>query len=149
MYGSIDTAIIASFLFIFAIVFAVFNMSGVFGKNKNTNIIISLIFAFFAMQYQPYVELIPKFLPMLSILFIALFGLFFVNKIREKNKLDDNSFLGIIFVLFLVFIATYGEYNLFPQYGEDVLWVVGFVFMGLLFYLGYGKNNDQQNTARS
>jgi hypothetical protein len=130
------------FLFMLAIVFGALDVSGVF-KNKRVNALIALVFAFFALTYQPAVDFIMGIMPIAIIFFIGFFFIGFVIKIAKKGADKDYTLLIIIITLILLILATQGSDAIakfmpgFENQGNTILVAAGIAFIAVLLLAAY------------
>lgn len=140
-----------SFLFVFAVVFGVIDLSGIFKKNRIVTAVIALSMAAFATGYVPFMNILWDLLPKLVWFFIAIFIVAFVIKIfRVKNGTDPGTsllFTGII----LMILLTAGFYILekTPKIsipvvgsGDNLFFLVGFIAFLLLLWFTYKLNQS-------
>ncbi|MFA5020283.1 MAG: hypothetical protein WC533_04245 [Candidatus Pacearchaeota archaeon] len=96
---------IASFLFVFIIVYAVLKKTEVLGKNEWFNVLTSLIMAIVFITFSPGVNYVATILPWFAILIVVLFLLLVVIGFSQK---DISSFMkpwfAWVFIILLVII---------------------------------------------
>jgi len=143
MFSSTMLPLVSSFLFVFAIVYGLLATAGVM-KQKNVNVIIALVFAFFSASYQPFVTAVQGIIPIMAIVLVFLFVFVFIKNIvygREKGKKDALPIvvcLGIALILLGTFWDNIDMY--FYQLGFDplnILWILGILIVGMIFYFVY------------
>ncbi|MCD6215557.1 MAG: hypothetical protein J7J92_00590 [Candidatus Aenigmarchaeota archaeon] len=137
MFAQFDINLVASFLFVFAVVYAVLIYSAIL-KQKNINVLLSLVIAFFAVSYQPFVSMITEFMPFASIILVILFFVLFLKKIFDKEKTKgNNEIIAILFILLLVVGSTWGQIKSYLPFASDnILWIIGILAFLLMLYVG-------------
>jgi len=141
------------FLFVLAIIYGLLSMVNVFKGKKSVNFIISLVFAFFAAGYQPFVNFFFAEFGLILWAFVIIFFIAFILEaigLRGKKKIapgkeDLPMVLGGILVLILVTVG-FGYFSDFdiPIIGtENLLILIGVFLLLLMFYYAYefGKSN--------
>ncbi|MEM5772199.1 MAG: hypothetical protein QXF15_01730 [Candidatus Aenigmatarchaeota archaeon] len=141
--GTIDptSQMIILFVFIFAVVFGVLNLSKIFSRAVNT--LISFALAIFAISYQPFVSMIWMYLPSMVWIFIILFFIAFIFKIFGIKLQSSVSLFDIVpSVVALLLLFSIGWYVIryfpsnIPFIGnqENLMFLVGLIFILVLIY---------------
>jgi hypothetical protein len=143
------------FLFIFAVVFGVLNLTNVF-KNKSVNAVVSFALAAFAATNTTVVGSIREFFPYAVGFFVILF--FFAFTLRLFGLKPAQSFQqeGMIVgagVLVLLLVVGYQVYELYPVEfpfiggGENLIFTMGFLMIISIFWgvlkIGEGAQPQQ------
>ena len=136
MVDPFSTSVLIPFLFVFAIVFGVLEVSKVF-KNKAIMAIIAFVIAFFAVSNVGFLALLNTFLPVLIWIFVGLFILVFIFRLLGRETGRDRTMTtiaaGIIMMLFVLFGAF-----LIPEVPiigkQNLLIITGLFFLILIFY---------------
>ncbi len=144
------------FFFTLAVVYGLLTMigkeeKGLFGKSS-VNLMISLVFAFFAAEYDPFVTFFFDYFGIILWSFIGLFFLAFFKKALasgEESKKDKIIIVGII----LLVAVSFGSYGLgylteirIPVLGhENFVVLVGLVLVLFMLYNAYkfGEEGNQ------
>ena len=126
-----------TFLFIFAIAYALLGQMDIFSGNKGSRAIIALVFGIVAALYSPAVEVIQGFLPLASIILVFIFLLKFVQKglLSEEGLKDALPNVVMLGISLLLLGATWGEISKFipMENPENILWIIGVVFIVMIF----------------
>lgn len=144
------------FLFTFAVVFGVISTLKNVKKTsdgkteesefmpKNVNAIIALVFGFVSASYEPFANLIMQMLPVASALVVVLFLFILIKKIFDNDIQGAFESMVLVGILLLAVGTFWGNLSGFMSldysFSKDVLWIIGLVFVGALFYLGYKKS---------
>lgn len=138
------------FFFTLAIVYGLLEITDIF-DNKAVNLIISVVFAFFAAGYSPFVAFFFNHFHLLLWVFIGLFFLAFFRKALtsggETNQTEKMMIIGVIFLLALAF-GTFGlQYftgTEIPVIGYwNLVTLIGLVLVLFLFYNAYKMNEKE------
>jgi hypothetical protein len=135
------------FFFVFAIVYGLLSISPAFGAGKESqkvNLLISLVFAFFAAGYQPFVQFFFQNFGYILWFFVVMFFIsFFMRALglkgKEKASKERDYTKMIIFAgLILVFLATVGFDALagiqIPVIGtENFIVLIGLLLLIIIF----------------
>jgi len=133
----------ASFLFVFAIVYAVLSESKVI-KVKNANALIAAVFGIFAAVYQPFVNFIGIFIPGAAVVFILVFFLLVLKKaFKGEGKDALPSIAGLIIMLILAGVFWPEIEKMIPYSigSENVLYIVGIIIIAFIFYAVYSHKS--------
>ncbi|MCD6477417.1 MAG: hypothetical protein J7K87_00220 [Candidatus Aenigmarchaeota archaeon] len=143
------------FFFVLAIVYGLLSMVNVFKGKKAVNFIISLVFAFFAAGYQPFVNMFFTEFGLILWSFVIIFFIAFIleaiglrgkKKLAEPGKEDLPLIMGGILVLILATVGFGYLSNInIPVIGtENVLLLIGIFLLLLIFYYAYefGKSGQ-------
>jgi len=145
------------FFFVLAIVYGLLSMVNVFKGKKAVNFIISLVFAFFAAGYQPFVSFFFAEFGLILWAFVIIFFIAFVleaiglrgkKRLAEPGKEDLPMVFGGIFVLILVTVgfSYFSNFDI-PIIGtENLLILIGLFLLLIIFYYAYefGKSGEPQ-----
>jgi len=145
MSDILSLTFILPFLFTFAVIFGVLEITKVF-PNKGVLAVISLVFAYFASTNQMFLTLFNQNFMYLTGFFIAMFLLIFVLEIfglrpgKSKNPTDIMKEFAIhAFILFILLtVGFYGIETLDIDLGfisnSDLALLIGFVVIIALFW---------------
>ncbi len=123
----------ASFLFVFAIVYALLAYSKIFKENKYASAIIALVFGFIAAAYGPFAYFIQNIMPYAAILLVVVFFIIFIKAIfghgnKEKGKQDvvpSMIALAIMLILLAATWPTLASYlGITVSLSELLLWIL-------------------------
>lgn len=141
-----DMSFIVSFLFVFAIIYGLLATAKVMTQ-KNVNVIIALVFAFFSATYEPFTAALQGIIPFVSVIFVVLFVMVFIKKLfvgKKKDNMDTIPIVVSLIVILAVLWATWDKiYKYFYNFGVDpmdALWIIGIIFVVLIFYAIYMHN---------
>lgn len=133
------------FFFVLAIVYGLLNLVKIFDKNS-INLIIALVFGFFASSYPPFLYFFYRNFGFLLWTFIILFFIaFFLEALGlRKKKVPEGKehipmMMGSIILILLVTMG-FGIISKFeiPFLGtENFMVIVGLFLLGLIFYYAY------------
>ena len=148
-----------SFVFMFAVVFALLVYSGIFGRKskdgavighapKGPLVAIAAVIAVVAALYQPFVTFLQQIIPLASIALVVIFFLVFIKQlIRKEGKGDPwPAMIGMAAVLLVLGIAwpSVQTYLGFTGISPDVmLWAIGIVVILLIFYMAYSAREEK------
>ncbi len=139
-------ALLTSFLFVFAIIYALLIYTNIFTQSRRSAVIISLVIAFFSVVYGPMVSLLQNILPIASLLLVFLFFIVFIKKLIEGGGIKDSAPITVSLAILLVVLAsTWGSLGLYLPYPltpDTVLWIIG-IFVILLIFLGVYYHNPK------
>ena len=145
-----DMAFIVSFLFVFAIVYGLLATARVMTQ-KNINIVIALVFAFFAASYAPFVSALEGIIPIVAILLVIVFILVVLKRLFWTEKKEERDALPIVVSLAAVLIVLWGfwdkVYAYFYRFGVDpmnILWIIGIIVIVLIFYAVYSHPGEKK-----
>ena len=148
------TAVVATFLFIFAVVFALLSYSKIFvKKDKNGNpageeprkvyAIIAVVFGIFAATYEPLVAGLQKYLPYAATVLIVIFLILFLKKLITGDKKDKfDAFpvilsMGVLLLVLGIFWESVALYLPTDLSSANALWIVGLIIIIGIFYAVY------------
>jgi hypothetical protein len=143
----VNLQVLASMLFVFAVVFGTLSVVNKF--NSRVNILIALVFAFSVLSYTPFLEFIWNLMPIASILIILLF---FIRLILDVFKIDQNRIdaTSLVVSLGLILLVLGSVWNhIFEYYigtipSTDLLWGIAIViFLLMLFSVSKGQSHHQ------
>jgi len=140
------TPYVATFVFVFAIMFGVLSFAKILGFDKRINAAIAAVIAFFATSYEPFVVGMAEYMPVIAAIFVVIFFIVFLKKIfgkdeKEKGKPSDMLPIGIALAFLLIVLAIMWDriYGFVP-YGFDasnVLWIIGIIIIVIIFWVAY------------
>ena len=137
------------FFFVAAVVYGALEVSGVF-ENKNVKTVISVVFAFFTLTYEPLVVFINNIMPYAAIFFIGIFFISFIFRPMKGGDKEGRDYTLIVIVcgLVLVFLANSG-YDLLKQWipqisGTNFIVAVGIILIVFIFYAAYKLGTEGQ-----
>ncbi|MCX6814779.1 MAG: hypothetical protein NTY20_03990 [Candidatus Aenigmarchaeota archaeon] len=134
--------LVIPFLFMLAVVYGSLDVSGVF-RNKRVNALIAVVFAFFALTYEPAMLFINQVMPFAIMFFVVFFFIGFVIKIAKKGVEKDYNLIIIILGLVLLLFATQGSgfiNNFLPGFEEqasNIMIASTVVFIGVILLAAY------------
>jgi hypothetical protein len=139
---------ITSFLFVFAIVYALLIFTGIFSATRRAAALLSIVIAFFAVMYSPLVSFLQDLLPLASIVLVVLFFIVFVKKLFIKEGATSTTrdslpvvvLLAISLILIGIFWNEIAVYLPFGLSSETMLWLVGILIIILIFLAVYSHN---------
>jgi len=129
---------LTSFLFVFAVVYALLIESKVI-KLKNACAIIAAVFGVFASMYQPFVSVLQSIMPIATIVLIIVFILIFIKKLvggkrEDKDMLPTVVVLAALLMIIGIFWDKISPYVPYQFGAENLLWIVGIiVVIGILY----------------
>lgn len=135
-------AFITSFLFVFAIVFALLIYSKIFKESRYAVAAIAAVIGFIAAAYKPFSAILQLFIPWAAGLLVVLFFIVFIREIfkKEPGKERDPWPAMVALAVSLLLVAAVGP-ELLRGFGlgmvgtETVLWIVGIIVILLIFWL--------------
>lgn len=140
--ASSDVSVLAAFLFIFAIVYAILTYAKVLGSIKHVNIIIALVIAFFSANYSPFVSGMINYMPIASILLVVVFFFMLVRKLfepKEGQKLDALP-ISLATGIALIIVGLLWD-KIAPSVpglsSDNILWILGLSAVLIILYAGY------------
>ena len=141
-----DITFLSSFLFVFAVIYGLLATAKIMTE-KNVNIIIALVFAFFTAMFEPFTAILQAFIPIVGIIFFIFFILIFVKKIiSTDNKKDSLPVLAsLVIVLIILGVLWEDVGNYFYKFGlepANVLWIIGILLVLIIFYAVYSHSSD-------
>ncbi len=139
-----------TFIFVFALIYGLLDLvarkkGGFFPKRSN--ILIALAFALISIAYTPVISFIWSLLPIASVILIVLFFVAFVIKIFESDqqkKTDYKPMMVVMVLLLIVIGSSWDKISAMIPFGmsSDMLWLIGLVVVGLLFYGAYKSGEE-------
>ncbi len=128
---------IVPIVFSFAVIYGSLELASVF-KNKNVNIIIALAISFMSLADKSITDMIWKYMPMATIVFIGLFFVGFlwkfINSFKTGNKADYGIIGSILILIFMGFQSpTIRQMLSFGPNSNSILFVVGMILIGIMF----------------
>jgi tellurite resistance protein TehA-like permease len=155
----IDTAqipYVATFLLVFAIVFGLLSTlkheKKQHGKvvesaplfDKKVNAIISVVFALFAVLYEPLVSGLQEFMPFIATGLIVVFFIIFIKKLfsGDENKKPADYLPIVVSIAVLLFVLSAVGSSLLDFLPAAVdrtqaMWVIGIALILIIFYAVY------------
>ncbi len=133
-------AFITTFMFVFAIIYALLLKAKVI-EYKNANIIIAAVIALFSALYQPLVAALQVFLPIAAIILVILFFFVFVKSLMGGGE-DAIPLLAVLVIALLLLGALWGNIvALIPMplwlASDAMIWIIGIVIILLIFLVVY------------
>ena len=144
-------AFATSFVFMFAVVFALLVYSGMFGKKnkegavverapKGPIMVISAVIAFVSAIYTPFAAFLQQIIPIASILLVIIFFLVFMQQIIKKEGKGDPwpAMVGMAAFLLVLGAAWPSVQSYLTSTGlspETILWAIGITVVLLIFYI--------------
>lgn len=146
------------FFFILAVVFGLLEIVDVF-KRKSVNLIIALVFAFFAAGYEPFVTFFFEYFGLILWSFVGLFFIAFFFEalgMRKSQKVGTGRenipiMVGgvVLLVLTTVGIQYLSEFRLPFLNNRNMLLLIGLVLLGIIFYYAYEYGGQERDRWRS
>ena len=130
---------VVPWVFVFAMIFGLLEISKVFAGKKNINILISITIAFFAVATQDFRTLLWDVMPwaaglLISLAFAKIIFDLFKGMSGEPKKWGDYVNLGT-FALLFIFLGTIQNKVSSPTIdAEEIIWAVGFAALAVLMY---------------
>ncbi|MFP4115714.1 MAG: hypothetical protein ACLFTQ_00705 [Candidatus Aenigmatarchaeota archaeon] len=132
------------FFFVLAVVFGLLEIVDVFKKNS-VNLIISLVFAFFAAGYTPFVEFFFQYFSYILWTFVVLFFIAFFREAlgfkRSKVKSGEENLLIMIAGLFLLLLVSVGTQYIpeldLPIARENLVIFMGTILLVFMFFYAF------------
>ncbi len=154
IFDPVMTAVFATFLLVFAIVFALLGYSNIFvhkdkeGKptekpQRKVYALIAIVFGIFAATYEPLVVNLQQYLPLVASALVPVFIIIFIKKMMgDKNDGKFDAFpviisLGILLLLIGIFWEEFKAYLPGDFQSYDALWIVGILIVIAIFYAVY------------
>ena len=140
------------FLFVLAIVYGLLSIVNIF-KSKPVNVVISLVFAFFAAGYSPFVNFFFLNFGLILWSFVILFFIAFIMEaigLRGRKKVPhgkENLAMVIVTIIIILFAAAgfaFIEDLDVPYVGTDnFLMILGLVLLVVIIYYAYEAGHPQ------
>ncbi|MEM7819906.1 MAG: hypothetical protein QXD48_03700 [Candidatus Aenigmatarchaeota archaeon] len=149
-FDSITITYVASFFFIFAIIFGILNYVKVLGFSKNVNAIIAVVIAFFSIAYEPFVFSMQEYMPFVAVIFVVVFFILFLKKVFGKDEKEtyDAFPMAVSLGIMLLFVGIFWQQlSGFLPYGIDpmnALWIIGILIIIVIFWTASKHKPDQQ-----
>lgn len=152
-------ALATSFVFMFAVVFALLVYSGMFAKKSKGEVVekapkgplmaIAGVIALVSALYQPFSAFLQQIIPLASIALVVVFFFVFVQQIMKKEEKGDPwpamVGLGVFLLVVGVVWPNVQTYLGFTGISPDaMLWAVGIIVVLLIFYLAYSSKGEQK-----
>lgn len=142
---------IASFLFVFALLYGLLIYVKILPKNASA--LISLVIAFFAVMYSPMVAFLYDVLPWAAVILVVLFFLIFIKKlVIEEGVSADALPIAVTLAIMLLLVGIFWDKIGFRIAGitsENMLWIVGIIIVILLFVAIYSHKTSPTPTPRT
>lgn len=134
----------STFLFIFAIVFAMMAYANVL-KSKSASAVIAAVIAFFAATYGPLVALMSQFMPLAAGALVVLFFIVFVREVLFKGKAGKPAdpvpaAIGLavsLVVLSVVWPRLLQAYGFVGIAAENIVYVIAILAILVVFWAAY------------
>jgi hypothetical protein len=140
IFETIQIAYVASFMFVFAIIFGVLNYAKILGFSKHVNAIVAIVFGAFSVVYEPFVLGMAEYMPYAAALFVVIFFILVIKKAfsNEKGSNFDALPIAISLIIMLILVGLFWQQlayfipiNVDPM---NVLWAIGIiVFIGIFW----------------
>lgn len=131
---------ITSFLFVFAVVYAVLVKASLLPV-KGSNIIIAIVVALFASLYSPLVDVFQTFLPIAALLLVfVFFVLLFKSVIGGKEAKDSAPMVAVLVIALMLLAVLWNDLAGFlpaPFTPDIMLWLLGIFIIIMIFYAAY------------
>jgi hypothetical protein len=128
----------ASFLFVFAITYALLLKSSILGNTKGASVIVAIVMASFSVLYGPAAAFLITILPTAGIILVILFVVAFARDILGLKGGDKKDALPEVVLLFISLLVLAG---IMPRLGfidpQALLFIGGLIIVFLLFYAIY------------
>jgi len=154
-FANLDLIIfVTSFLFVFAIVFALLAYSKIFKDNKYASAIIAAVIGLITAIYAPFAFFIQNILPIAAILLVFVFFIVFIKAIfgshngEGKEKKTDVLPAAIALAIMLVLLAgvwsSISDFiGLTVSMSETLLWIIGIVVVLAIFIIAYKLQSEK------
>ena len=132
---------VATFLFVFAIVFALLIKAKIF-ESRKANGAIAVSIGLFASAFPPLVEALQEIMPIAAMILVVLFFLMLVRElIGGKEGSDDTLPLIIVFAIVLLILAAFQDRipNAFGIGSETIAGLAGIILIFLIFWFVYNR----------
>lgn len=130
---------VTSFLFVFAVVYAVLVKASVLPV-KGSNIIVALVVALFASLYSPLTTLFQSFLPIAALLLVFIFFVLVFKNIIGGGGKDAVPMVAVLVISLLLLSVLWNDLAGFlpaPFTPDMMLWILGIFIVVLIFYAAY------------
>lgn len=143
------------FFFVLAIVYGVLSVTNIF-KKTSVNMIIALVFAFFASGYPPFLNFFFNNFGYLLWSFIVIFFIaFFMEAIGLRGKDSSKKgkdigilIIGIAILLLITFVGRVSEMNIPILGSENFLILIGLFLLVMIFYYAYLHGRESEGETR-
>jgi hypothetical protein len=143
------------FFFVLAVIFGLLEIVDIF-KRKSVNLIISLVFAFFAAGYEPFVQIFFNYFSLILWSFIVIFFIAFLMEALglKKSKVKHGEenlpvIIGGVLILLLVTIGIqfFPDFNISFLSKNDTLLLAGLALLAIMFFYAYRYENAVKKEA--
>lgn len=141
------------FVFIFAVVFGVMQVSGII-REKNINLIIALAMSLFASLYQPLNIILWQVMPYAAGILLILFFLKLVLNlvgVKGVGEVGNNApIVLVILILLIIVLGTLSNTGLISlgTDSQNTLWIIGLIVFALILIIAYQmKDKDEQKVV--
>ena len=140
---TIQIAYVASFMFVFAIIFGVLNYAKILGFSKHVNAIVAIVFGAFSVVYEPFVLGMAQYMPYAAALFVVIFFILVIKKAFTGGKDEKFDALPIVVSLVIMLIIVgmfWQQLSYFIPINVDpmnVLWAIGIIVVLGIFWAVY------------
>lgn len=143
------------FFFVLAVTFGLLEIVNVF-KKKSVNLVLALVFAFFAAGYRPFVEFFFQFFSLILWAFIIVFFIaMFMEALglrKSKVKEGEENVSVIIGGIVLLIFTTIGiqflpEFNILGLSRDDISLLIGLILLLIIFFYAYRYEKTMQTVA--
>lgn len=139
-------------VFVFAMVYGLLGVAGVFKANKPVNILVSITIAFFSVATKDFRNFLWDVMPWAAgALILLAFGkvaIDVIGKVPDAAKWDKFVNLGTFGLLFIFLGTIQNKFS--SQYFDvnQVLWAIGFAAVGILIYSVMQKKEQEDKISQ-
>ena len=131
----------ASFLFVFAIIYALLLKARVLGEAKNAGAMVAAAIAAIAVLHGPTVTFLTGIMPIAAVILVVLFLILFARDIFAFKGGDGDNLpeVSLLFISLLVLAAVYPRIAPLITFMDSstAMFIAGLVAVSLLFYAIY------------
>ncbi|MFH1631346.1 MAG: hypothetical protein ABIA21_03985 [Candidatus Aenigmatarchaeota archaeon] len=151
MIGTDMIIFMTSFLFMFAIVFALLSYAKIFKETRYACAIIAAVIGLISAIYAPFTFFIQSVLPVASIVLVIIFFIVFIKAIfthdKEKGKKSDMAPTVIVLAILLIVLAAMWpmvstQLGIAVSLSENILWVIGLIVLFIIFVTAYKMQTE-------
>ncbi|MFH0832099.1 MAG: hypothetical protein V1900_00025 [Candidatus Aenigmatarchaeota archaeon] len=139
---------IASFLFVFAVIYGLLSSVKLFGEQNNrVSVLIALIIAFFAIMYSPLVNIFYEFMPIAAIILVILFFVVFIKKLMLDGGGKDSLPIAVSLAVMLTVLGILWNrlgFSIGSISSENMLWIIGLAIVIILLFAVYSHKPDEK-----
>lgn len=140
---TVQIAYVASFMFVFAIIFGVLNYAKILGFSKHVNAIVAIVFGTFSVVYEPFVLGMAAYMPYAAALFVVIFFILVIKKAftgSKDEKFDALPMIVSLAIMLLLVGLFWQQLSYFIPLNVDpmnVLWLIGIIVIVGIFWAVY------------